>query len=110
MSSFTLISEKKEPSKKSVSKGATPIAYSHTYHWLEKSQLPNGLLESTENGNFVSLYDNALAALLFTEQGELQRAEKIFNFFEARIDRELLKGKGGFFQFRNREGKNGSRT
>lgn len=91
-------------------KAELPKAFHDTYHWLEHSQLSNGLLESTENGNFVSLYDNALAALLFIEQGDFKRAEKIFDFFNARIDTELLQGPGGFFQFRDRNGNNGSRT
>ncbi len=98
-----MVSEKEGIPKKS------ELTYSGSYQWLKNSQLPNGLLESTENGNFVSLYDNALTALLFIEEGEFSRAEKIFDFFEARIHSELLKGKGGFFQFRDRNGKNASR-
>ncbi|MDX1702239.1 MAG: hypothetical protein R3250_16550, partial [Melioribacteraceae bacterium] len=31
------------------------------YNWFENQQLANGLLESVEDGNVVSLYDNALA-------------------------------------------------
>jgi hypothetical protein len=35
------------------------------YSWFKNQQLVNGLLESAENGNVVSLYDNALAAMVF---------------------------------------------
>ena len=72
--------------------------------WLENQQLPNGLLESTENGNVVSLYDQALSALVFLANGDFERAERIFDFFEARIDSELRAGVGGFSQFRDRNG------
>ncbi|HCQ16530.1 MAG TPA: hypothetical protein DIU20_09725 [Cryomorphaceae bacterium] len=73
-------------------------------NWFNQQQLPNGLLESAENGNVVSLYDNALAALVFMLNGNLERAERIFDFFDARIHTELLSGKGGFSQFRDRNG------
>lgn len=74
------------------------------YNWFESQQLPNGLLESSENGNVVSLYDNALAALVFIMQEEYQKAEHIFNFFNDRIQSELTNGVGGFSQFRDRNG------
>ena len=45
--------------------------------WINNIQSENGLLESSENTNFVSLYDNALAALVFMELNEMERAEKI---------------------------------
>lgn len=74
------------------------------YNWLKNVQLPNGLLESTENNNTVSLYDNALAAMVFMLNGDFVRAEKIFDFFHGRINSELLSGNGGFSQFRNSQG------
>ena len=74
------------------------------YNWFKNLQLSNGLLESSENSNVVSLYDNALAALVFISYGDFEQAEKIFNFFNARIDSELLSGTGGFSQFRDRNG------
>ena len=74
------------------------------YSWFKQQQLPNGLLESSENGNFVSLYDNALAALVFLLRGDLSRAERIFDFFQGRLYSELLSGNGGFSQFRDRNG------
>lgn len=72
--------------------------------WFENLQLENGLLESTNDGGIVSLYDNALAAMVFMIHKDFQRAEKIFGFFDDRIDSELLKGKGGFSQFRDPQG------
>jgi hypothetical protein len=74
------------------------------YAWFAQMQLPNGLLESTENSNFVSLYDNALAAMVFMAKGDNVRTEAIFDFFNTRIDSELLSGHGGFSQFRDRNG------
>ena len=74
------------------------------YNWLKNVQLANGLLESTENNNTVSLYDNALAAMVFMLYGDFVRAEKIFDFFNGRINSELLSGNGGFAQFRNKQG------
>lgn len=73
-------------------------------NWLSKQQLSNGLLESTENGNLVSLYDNALAALAFMAYGNFAQAEKVLDFFDNRIDTELLVGNGGFSQFRDKNG------
>ncbi len=87
------------PEDSSANDRETPIL-----NWLLQQQLPNGLLESTENGNVVSLYDQALAALAFIMTGEIDRAERIFDFFQARIDSELKAGVGGFSQFRDRNG------
>jgi len=73
-------------------------------HWFNRQQLPNGLLESVEQGNIASLYDNALAAMVFMLSGDFGKAEKIYDFFNARINSELLNGVGGFSQFRDRNG------
>jgi cellulose synthase operon protein B len=77
---------------------------SQIINWLNNVQLPNGLLENTENSNTVSLYDNALASMVFMLNGDFERAEKIFDFFNGRLNSELLNGNGGFFQFRNSNG------
>ncbi|MEY3965465.1 MAG: hypothetical protein RL263_634 [Bacteroidota bacterium] len=69
--------------------------------WFEQIQLPNGLMPSVENGTVISLYDNALAALVFIENEDLARAEQIFDFFDNKVDQELTQGVGGFSQFRN---------
>jgi hypothetical protein len=74
------------------------------YQWFSQMQLANGLLESSENSNSVSLYDNALAALVFTAKGDRLKAEKIFNFFSNKMASELDAGTGGFAQFRTAAG------
>ncbi len=80
------------------------------YRWFTYMQLPNGLLESTENGNVVSLYDNALAALVFMAFNDIPRAELLFNYFNNKTISELQSGNGGFFQFRDKNGvPNGNR-
>lgn len=83
--------------------------WTETSNWLEKMQLSNGLLESTENGDFVSLYDNALAALAFTELKKYEKAEAIFDYFDGQMENELLKGNGGFYATRNKQGDRGER-
>ncbi len=80
------------------------------YLWISSMQLANGLVESAEKTNFVSLYDNALSALVFMSQGDIEKAERIFDFFNSRIESELLKDAGGFYQFRAADGNNGSST
>ena len=77
---------------------------SQVYSWFTSQQLTNGLVESVENGNSVSLYDNALAAMVFMLNDENARAEKIFDFFNTQIDAELKNGVGGFSQFRTKNG------
>lgn len=49
------------------------------YTWFKYMQLENGLLPSSENSN-VSLYDNALAAMVFTIYDDFPKAERIFDF------------------------------
>ena len=48
--------------------------------WVVRMQHPNGLVESAAHTNFVSLYDNALAALLFLKTGQPDKAQLIFDF------------------------------
>ncbi|NEW79574.1 MAG: hypothetical protein GZ086_09155 [Gelidibacter sp.] len=74
------------------------------FNWFSNQQLSNGLLESVENGNIVSLYDNALAAMVYMLKDDFTKAEKIFDFFNARIHSELTNGVGGFSQLRDRSG------
>lgn len=78
------------------------------YNWITHIQLNNGILTSTEGSNFVSLYDNSLAALAFISVGEYRRAEHIFDFFNEKIDSEFIPNGGGFFQFRDSNGNNGN--
>lgn len=74
------------------------------FNWFLNQQLPNGLVGSVENGNTISLYDNALASMVFMLRGDFPRAKRIFDFFNARIDSELANGVGGFAQFRDING------
>ncbi|MEN8790266.1 MAG: hypothetical protein ABF295_12175 [Flavobacteriaceae bacterium] len=80
------------------------------YGWVNNMQGDNGLLESAEDTNFVSLYDNALASMIFMARGDFLEAEMVFDFFHTRIDSELLNGNGGFHQFRTKDGGNIRRT
>lgn len=70
-------------------------------NWFHQMQNEFGLLETTHNSNIVSLYDNALAALVFIANEDYENAEYIFDFFNQRIESELLQSPGGFYQFRN---------
>lgn len=82
-----------------------PVEYDKlVYQWLVNEQLLNGLLESITGNNFVSLYDNSLAALAFIAKGDNLKAEAIFDFFNNHVNSELLNGTGGFAQFRDRNG------
>ncbi len=74
------------------------------YGWLKSLQLPNGLLESAEESNFVSLYDNSLAAIAFSYKGDFDRAEKVFDFFNKNLESEMKQSPGGFGQHRDRQG------
>ncbi|WEV37419.1 SLAP domain-containing protein [Lactobacillus sp. ESL0677] len=74
------------------------------YDWLSRMQLKNGLIESAEDSNQVSLYDNALSAIVFTANGDYDRAEKIFNFFNNHLATEFDGQYKGFAQFRDRNG------
>ncbi len=73
------------------------------YAWVSGLQLENGLLESSDGSNFVSLYENALAAIIFSARGDLKKAEKILDYFDKNIG-ELKEAPGGFGQFRDRAG------
>lgn len=77
--------------------------------WLAERQFPNGLVESAEASDFVSLYDNALAALVFLRSGEAEKAREIFEYFKGRQQAEFNESGGGFYQFRNTAGNNRSR-
>ncbi|WP_405267791.1 hypothetical protein [Cellulophaga sp. Ld12] len=78
--------------------------------WVSTMQEDNGLFQSSEYSNSVSLYDNALAILLFTAQNDFEKAERTLDYFDARVTTELEHEKGGFYQFRNKQGENARRT
>ncbi|MDP2089860.1 MAG: hypothetical protein Q8J84_10725 [Flavobacteriaceae bacterium] len=80
------------------------------YQWISHQQLPNGLIKNTDNSTNSSLYNNALAAILFTSQSDFKRAEAIFDYFEKQLKKEFSKNKGGFSQMRNLNGEPNHRT
>ncbi len=92
-------SEKTEPEAEN-----PKIKVDSVYNWLVHMQNENGLLLSSEGGQNVSLYDNALSALVFTSYGDFEKAEKIFDFFESRLETEMLVSPGGFGQMRRING------
>lgn len=72
-------------------------------NWVYQMQHTSGLLESAEETNFVSLYDNALAAIFFIHDNQKEKAEGILNFYYSKINEEVLVN-GGFYQTRNIDG------
>ena len=72
--------------------------------WLDSMQLSNGLVQTSSQSNFVSLYDNGLAACAFISTGRFDRARRILAYFNQRLNSEMLFGTGGYFQFRNASG------
>lgn len=107
---ITILPEESASEPEQEKEEITSPNFNMTANWVAKVQMVNGLLESSENTNFVSLYDNALATLVYVKQGEFEKAERILNFFENKIPTELNAGTGGFYQFRDQSGENGSRT
>lgn len=77
--------------------------------WLDSIQLENGLLETSYQSDLISLYDNALAVCAFVSTEQYDRAERILQFFKARLHSEMLFGAGGYFQFRSASGPQGNR-
>ncbi|MEO0895350.1 MAG: hypothetical protein AAFY71_02945 [Bacteroidota bacterium] len=105
---FLLSCRQEEPLEDPIETPTPPPTFSQTeiqiINWFENQQLSNGLLESVERGNIVSLYDNALAALVFMLKEDYNKAEKIFDYFNGQIESELRKDVGGFAQFRDSNG------
>ena len=77
-------------------------------NWVFQMQHTSGLLESVENTNFVSLYDNALATILFINENQKNKAEQVLDFYNSKITSEL-EVNGGFYQTRNTNGEAGER-
>ncbi|WP_281542187.1 hypothetical protein [Maribacter aestuarii] len=98
-----------EIQEKSDTDGETDASIESYHNWVFKMQQSSGLLESVENTDFVSLYDNALAAILFIQEDNPVRAERIFDFYDGKKEDELIKN-GGFYQSRNAKGEEGERT
>lgn len=71
--------------------------------WINSMQHNSGLMESAENTNFVSLYDNALATIFFIQEDERAKAEAILDFYLNRMNDEVLIN-GGLYQTRTTTG------
>ena len=71
--------------------------------WVYSMQHTSGLMESAEDTNFVSLYDNALAALFFIQEDEKEKAEALMDFYNSKIDDEVLVN-GAIYQTRTING------
>lgn len=78
-------------------------------NWVFQMQHSSGLIESAENTDFVSLYDNALAAIFFIKENKRNKAERILDFYDSKISTELLVN-GGFYQSRQTNGEGGERV
>lgn len=81
-----------------------PEEVNRPFLWIKNRQLSNGLVESAEGSNFVSLYDNALAALVYTIHDDRESTEKVLDYFNHRLDTEFIEYGGGFYQFRRGDG------
>lgn len=69
------------------------------YRWLVHQQGAHGILGNQEGETFSATYPNALAAICFLHQGDVDRAEKIFRFFQKHYDECFASAPGGFYQF-----------
>jgi len=69
------------------------------YEWLILQQAATGILGNQENEFFAGLYPNALAAICYIHQGDVERAERVFSFFESYLDSVARQPPGGFCQF-----------
>ena len=67
-----------------------PEEVNQPYLWIKNRQLANGLVESAEGSNFVSLYDNALAAIVYTLHDDRESTEKILDYFDNRLETEFI--------------------
>lgn len=88
---------------------SVPPSPEKVYDWMGHMQGSNGLVESAEFTDFVSLYDNALAALAFIAEEDLARAEQILDYFNDQLQTEFYGNNGGFYQYRDTSGEQGSR-
>lgn len=76
---------------------ATPAQ--KVYAWLLAQQGGGDLLGNQEDDNYSGLYSNALAAICFLHQGDVERAERIFRVYDRHRENVLLEPPGGLFQF-----------
>ncbi|HAI10649.1 MAG TPA: hypothetical protein DCM28_03025 [Phycisphaerales bacterium] len=70
------------------------------YQWLVRQQASTGILGNQESETFSGLYANAVAAMCFIHQGDVDLARRMFTFFESHREREFASDTpGGFPQF-----------
>jgi len=72
---------------------------SKIYRWLVNQQGGHAILGNQEGESFAAVYPNALAAICFLHQGDTERAERVFRFFNAHYDECFSSKPGGFYQF-----------
>jgi len=53
------------------------------YAWLKSQQQPTGLVRNVTGDPFFGLYAGALAAFCYIRQGDVDRAEKMFDYLDA---------------------------
>ncbi len=67
---------------------------------MDQQNGQTGLLGNQEDDDFSGVYPNALAAICFVHQGDVARAERIFQFFDNHFEAEFAPDTpGGFHQF-----------
>ena len=74
------------------------------YDWLCNWQDENTGLMASHEDNWASTYNNAIAAMVYLLQGDSDRAEKILDFFNNRMNETefFVNGKAeGFYQYRD---------
>lgn len=53
------------------------------YAWLKSQQRPTGLVRNVTDDPFFGLYAGALAAFCYIRQGDVERAERMFDYLDA---------------------------
>lgn len=76
-----------------------PSTGEKVYNWLLHQQGEHGILGNQEDDAYSGLYPNALAAICFIHQGDTERAERIFHFYQVRYDTTSGAPPNGLVQF-----------
>lgn len=72
------------------------------YQWLLNQQQDTGLVGNQESDDLAGVYTNALAAVCYLHQGDIDRAERVFDFYQKHFAHEFGPDTpGGFPQFAN---------
>jgi len=80
------------------------------YNWIKTQQVPNGLIKNTDNSKNASLYNNAITAILFISENDLEKAAAIFDYYEKQLPKEFNNTSQGFSQMRTIDGEKNNRT